>query len=41
MLNVKDREPLSSTPVSSPVPTSPLYYSDFVTGFFDSTMTWK
>ena len=40
-LNVKDIEPLSSTPVFSPVPTSPQYYSDFVTGLFDSTMTWK
>ena len=40
-LNVKDIEPLSSTPVCSSVPTSPLYYSDFVTGLFDSTMTWK
>ena len=38
-INVKDIKPLSSTPVCSPVPTSPLYYSDFVTGLFDSTMT--
>ena len=41
MLNVKDIELLSSTPVCSPVPTSPLYYSDFVTGLFDSTTTSK
>ena len=40
-LNVKDIKPLSSTPVCSPVPTSPLSYSDFVTGLFDSTTTWK
>ena len=35
-LNVKDIEPLSSTPK----PTS-LYYSDFVTDLFDSTTTSK
>ena len=40
-LNVKDIKPLSSTPVCSPVPTSPLSYSDFVTGLLDSATTWK
>ena len=40
-LNVKDIEPLSNTPVCSPVPTSPLCYSDFITCLFDSTATWK
>ena len=40
-LNVTDIEALSSTLVCSPVPTSPLFYSDFVTGLFDSTTTWK
>ena len=40
-LNVKDIKPLFSAPVCSPVPTSPLSYSDFVTGLLDSTTTWK
>ena len=40
-LNVKYIKPLFSTPVFSPVPTSPLSYSDFVTGLLDSTTTWK
>ena len=41
-LNVDENiKPLSSTPICSPVPTSPLSYSDFVTGLFDSTTTWK
>ena len=40
-LKVKDIKPLSSTPVCSPVPTSPLSYSDFVTGLLDNTTNWK
>ena len=39
-LNVKDIKPLFSTPVCSPVSTSPLSYSDFVTGLLDSATTW-
>lgn len=39
--NVKDIEPLSSAPVCSLVPTSPLYYPNFVIRLFDSTMTSK
>ena len=41
MLNVKDIEPLSSTPVCSPVPILSLCYPDFITGIFDSTTTSK
>ena len=40
-LNVKYIKPLSSTPVCSPVPTSPLSYSGFITVLLDSTTTWK
>ena len=40
-LNIKNIEPLSSMPVCSPVPTSSLSYSEYVTDIFDSTATWK